>query len=51
VYCEPSDVVVLWQKHLDAMLEDYQHRSQSKTHVEQMVLIVIRNMLQSMERT
>ncbi|PWZ40263.1 ATP-dependent DNA helicase PIF1 [Zea mays] len=48
VYCEPSDVAVLWQKHLDAMSEDYQHRSQSKTHVEQMVLIDIRNMLQSM---
>ncbi|PWZ40047.1 ATP-dependent DNA helicase PIF1 [Zea mays] len=48
VYCEPSDVAVLWQKHLDAMLEDYQRMSQSKTHVEQMVLIDIRNMLQSM---
>jgi hypothetical protein len=30
------------------MSEDYQHRSQNKTHVEQMVLIDIRNMLQSM---
>ncbi|ONM17793.1 hypothetical protein ZEAMMB73_Zm00001d003825 [Zea mays] len=48
VYCEPSDVVVLWQKHKDSMSEDYQHRSQNKTHVEQMVLIDIRNMLQSM---
>ncbi|KAL5647568.1 hypothetical protein ACJX0J_041923, partial [Zea mays] len=48
VYCEPSDVAVLWWKHLDAMSEDYQRRSQSKTHVEQMVLIDIRNMLQSM---
>ncbi|ONM17173.1 hypothetical protein ZEAMMB73_Zm00001d003578 [Zea mays] len=48
VYCEPSDVAVLWQKHLDAMSEDYQRMSQSKTHVEQMVLIDIRNMLQSM---
>ncbi|AQL05029.1 hypothetical protein ZEAMMB73_Zm00001d046797, partial [Zea mays] len=48
VYCEPSDVVVLWRKHLDAMSEDYQRRSESKTHVEQMVLIDIRNMLQSM---
>jgi ATP-dependent DNA helicase PIF1 len=50
VYCEPSDVAVLWQKHLDSMSEDYQRRSQSKTHVEQMVLIDIRNMLQSMEK-
>jgi ATP-dependent DNA helicase PIF1 len=32
------------------MSEDYQRRSQSKTHVEQMVLIDIRNMLQSMEK-
>jgi ATP-dependent DNA helicase PIF1 len=48
VYCEPSDVVVLWQKHKDSMSEDYQHRSQNKTQVEQMVLIDIRNMLQSM---
>ncbi|ONM00094.1 hypothetical protein ZEAMMB73_Zm00001d030055 [Zea mays] len=48
VYCEPSDVAVLWRKHLDAMSEDYQRRSESKTQVEQMVLIDIRNMLQSM---
>jgi hypothetical protein len=50
VYCELSDVAVLWQKHLDSMFEDYQHRSQCKTHVEQMVLIDIWNMLQSMEK-
>ena len=24
VFCEPSDVFALWQKHLDAMSEDYQ---------------------------
>ncbi|AQK76511.1 hypothetical protein ZEAMMB73_Zm00001d018583 [Zea mays] len=48
VYCEPNDVAVLWQKHKDSMSEDYQHKSQNKTHVEQMVLIDIRNMLQSM---
>ncbi|AQK52868.1 PIF1-like helicase [Zea mays] len=30
------------------MSEDYQHRSESKTHVDHMVLIDIRNMLQSM---
>jgi hypothetical protein len=41
-------VAVLWQKHKYSMFEDYQHRSQNKTHVEQMVLIDIRNMLQSM---
>ncbi|PWZ23284.1 ATP-dependent DNA helicase PIF1 [Zea mays] len=31
-----------------SMSEDYQHRNPCKTHVEQMVLIDIRNMLQSM---
>ena len=34
--------------HLDAMSEDYQRRFQRKIHVQQMVLIHIRNMLQSM---
>eukprot|EP00267_Zea_mays_P043218 XP_020395285.1 uncharacterized protein LOC109940250 [Zea mays] len=48
VYCEHSDVAVLWQKQKDSMSEDYEHKSQNKTHVEQMVLIDIRNMLQSM---
>jgi ATP-dependent DNA helicase PIF1 len=48
VYCEPNDVAELWQRHLDAMSEDYHHSTQSKTHVQQMVLIDIRNMLQSM---
>jgi ATP-dependent DNA helicase PIF1 len=41
-------VAVLWQKHLDVMSKDYQCMSQSKTHVLHMVLIDIRNMLQSM---
>jgi ATP-dependent DNA helicase PIF1 len=45
VHFEPSDVAVLWQKHKDSMSKDYQHRSQNKTHVEQMVLIDISNML------
>ncbi|AQK91538.1 PIF1-like helicase [Zea mays] len=36
VHFEPSDVAVLWQKHKDSMSKDYQHRSQNKTHVEQM---------------
>jgi ATP-dependent DNA helicase PIF1 len=48
VYYEPSDVAILLQKHKDYSSEDYQHRSQNKTHVEQIVLIDIRNMLQSM---
>ncbi|AQK61278.1 hypothetical protein ZEAMMB73_Zm00001d054100 [Zea mays] len=48
VYCEPNDVAELWQRHLDSMSEDYQRSTQSKTHVQQMVLIDIRNILQSM---
>jgi hypothetical protein len=51
VYCEPNDVAELWQRHLDAMSEDYHHSTQSKTHVQQMVLIDIRNILQSMGKT
>ena len=48
VFCEPSDVFALWQKHLDAMLEDYQRNSPTPEIATQMVLIDIRNMLQSM---
>ncbi|WVZ63174.1 hypothetical protein U9M48_012829 [Paspalum notatum var. saurae] len=48
VYCEPIDVEGLWLKHLEAMSQDYQRSNRSQTHVQQMVLIDIRNMLQSM---
>ncbi|KAL6856293.1 hypothetical protein ACP4OV_019095 [Aristida adscensionis] len=48
VFCEPSDVRRLWQKHLDTMSEDYQRNNQSKFAVEQLVLIDIRNILESM---
>uniref|UniRef100_A0A453JKG8 ATP-dependent DNA helicase n=1 Tax=Aegilops tauschii subsp. strangulata TaxID=200361 RepID=A0A453JKG8_AEGTS len=48
VFCEPSDVRGLWEKHLDAMSEDYRRSNPSKVAVEQLVLIDIRNMLQSM---
>lgn len=48
VFCEPSDVFALWQKQLDAMSEDYRRNNPSDAIVEQMVLIDIRNMLQSM---
>jgi hypothetical protein len=48
VFCEPSDVFALWQKHVHAMLEDYQQNSPSSDIATQMVLIGIRNMLQSM---
>ncbi|PWZ34171.1 hypothetical protein Zm00014a_031851 [Zea mays] len=46
VYYEPNDVAELWQRHLDTMSEDYHRITQSKTHLQQMVLIDIRNMLQ-----
>ncbi|AQK68964.1 hypothetical protein ZEAMMB73_Zm00001d015454 [Zea mays] len=48
VYCEPNDVAEFWQRHLDSMSKDYHRSTQSKTHVQQMVLIDIRNILQSM---
>lgn len=48
VYCEPTNVERLWLKHLEAMSQDYQRSNQSQTYVQQMVLIDIRNMLQSM---
>jgi hypothetical protein len=48
VFCEPSDVFSLWEKHKDAMSEDYKRNNQSTFMVEQMVLIDIRNLLQSM---
>uniref|UniRef100_K3YCB4 ATP-dependent DNA helicase n=2 Tax=Setaria italica TaxID=4555 RepID=K3YCB4_SETIT len=48
VFCEPNDVFGLWTKHLDAMSEDYRRNNPNPSLVEQMVLIDIRNMLQSM---
>jgi hypothetical protein len=48
VFCEPSDVSALWHKHLDALLEDYSRNNTSPVIVQQMVLIDIQNMLQSM---
>ena len=50
VFCEPSDVRGLWNRHLDAMLEDYRRNIQSTSAVEQMVLIDIRNLLHSMSK-
>ncbi|XP_066375055.1 uncharacterized protein [Miscanthus floridulus] len=48
VFYEPNDVIWLWKKHYDAMSEDYNHNNPSPDLVQQMVLIDIRNMLQSM---
>ena len=41
VFCEPSDVFGLWEKHKEAMSEDYMHNNQSNFMVEHMVLIDI----------
>jgi ATP-dependent DNA helicase PIF1 len=49
VFCESKNVAGLWTKHLDAMAEDFKHRNPNPHWVEQMVLIDIRNMLQSMK--
>ena len=48
VFCEPSDVFGLWEKHKEAMSEDYSHNNQSTFMVEQMVLMDIQKLLQSM---
>ncbi|XP_066357876.1 uncharacterized protein [Miscanthus floridulus] len=48
VFYEPNDVMGLWLKHYDAMSEDYSRSNPSPDLVQQMVLIDIRNMLQSM---
>jgi hypothetical protein len=47
-FYEPSDVLELWEKHNEAMLEDYKRNNQSSFAVEQMVLIDIRKLLESM---
>ena len=47
VFCELHDVMGLWKKHYDAMLEDHSRNNLSSDIVQQMVLIDIRNMLQS----
>jgi len=48
VFCEPSNVRGLWDKHLQAMSDDFQRGQSDSNAVQQMVLIDIRNILQSM---
>ncbi|RCV30729.1 hypothetical protein SETIT_6G118500v2, partial [Setaria italica] len=48
VFCKSNDVFGFWTKHLDAMSEDYRRNNPNPSLVEHMVLIDIRNMLQSM---
>jgi hypothetical protein len=45
VFCEPSDVFGLWEKHKEAMSEDYKRTNQFTFLVEQMVLIDIQKLL------
>ena len=48
VFCEPSNVRSLWNKHLESMSEDYNRNCKCKHTIEQMVLKNIRDMLHSM---
>ena len=48
VFGEPSNVRRIWEKHLDAMSEDFQRDNPSKSVVEQLTLCSIRDLLQSM---
>ena len=50
VFCEPNDVFGLWKKHKEAMSEDYKRNNQSTFMLEQMVLIDIQKLLQSMQK-
>jgi hypothetical protein len=50
LFYESNDVCGLWNRHLDAMSEDYRRNIQSTSVVEQMVLIDIRNLLHSMSK-
>uniref|UniRef100_K3YLZ3 ATP-dependent DNA helicase n=1 Tax=Setaria italica TaxID=4555 RepID=K3YLZ3_SETIT len=45
VFCNPSNVPGLWNKHLDAMSEDYRRTMQSTQVVQQLILIDMRNIL------
>uniref|UniRef100_A0A8I6XFF0 ATP-dependent DNA helicase n=2 Tax=Hordeum vulgare subsp. vulgare TaxID=112509 RepID=A0A8I6XFF0_HORVV len=48
VFHEPGDVRGLWDRHLEAMSDDYRRSHTFSKAVEQMVLLDIRGMLQSM---
>jgi ATP-dependent DNA helicase PIF1 len=45
VFGEPSNVRGLWDKHLEAMGEDYHRNNPCKKEVEKRVLIDVRDML------
>lgn len=45
VFCEPTDVCGLLDKHLEAMPDDFQQTHRDSHEIEWMVLMDIRNML------
>jgi hypothetical protein len=47
VFADPCNVRGLWDKHLEAMGEHYHHNNPCKNEVEQLVLIDVHDMLQS----
>uniref|UniRef100_A0A8I6Y0K2 ATP-dependent DNA helicase n=1 Tax=Hordeum vulgare subsp. vulgare TaxID=112509 RepID=A0A8I6Y0K2_HORVV len=48
VHCEPGDVRGLWDRHFEPMCDDYRRAHKCANDVEQMVLLDIRGILQSM---
>ncbi|XP_020147860.1 uncharacterized protein [Aegilops tauschii subsp. strangulata] len=48
VHCEPDDVCGLWDRHFEPMSDDYRRSHTYPIEVEQIVLLDIRGMLQSM---
>lgn len=47
VFCEVTNVCRLWEKHFEAMADDYQQKGVSNEEIEQMVLRDIGNLLYS----
>ena len=48
VFCEATNIKELWDKHLEAMTEDYRRIQPNQAALEQMVLRDIRDLLHSM---
>ena len=48
VFCEVTKIRSLWEKHLEAMSEDYRRSQSNQAAVEQMVLRDIRDLMRSM---
>lgn len=50
VFCEYTDIRGLWERHLEAMAEDYRRTNQSDEMVCQMVLRDVADVIRSMGR-